>query len=81
MFCPAVTSSWPAWPVEMPSSWMPLVRARFEQLRGNGIVELNGGAYRATHIALYSSYRLPAPPIPALTNEWGRSTDINRESH
>ena len=22
MFCPAVTSSWPAWPVEMPSSWM-----------------------------------------------------------
>ena len=26
--------------------------------------------YRATSIALYSSYRLPAPPIRALTNEW-----------
>jgi hypothetical protein len=37
----------------------PRVRARFEQLRGDDIVELKRGAYRATYIALYSSYRLP----------------------
>jgi hypothetical protein len=45
----------------------PRVRARFEQLRADHIVELELGGYRATSIALYSSYRLPAPPIRALT--------------
>jgi hypothetical protein len=48
----------------------PRVRARLEQLRADDIVELKRGRYRATYIALYSSYRLPPPPIPALTNEW-----------
>jgi hypothetical protein len=48
----------------------PRVRARFEQLRADHIVELELGTYRATSIALYSSYRLPATPIRALTNEW-----------
>jgi hypothetical protein len=33
------------------------VRARFEQLRAEKIVELKRGAYRASAIALYSSYR------------------------
>jgi hypothetical protein len=46
------------------------VRARFEQLRAAHIVELQRGAYRVTYIALYSSYRLPAPPVLALTGEW-----------
>jgi hypothetical protein len=34
-----------------------VVRARFEQLRAEGIVELEHRAYRASAIALYSSYR------------------------
>lgn len=46
------------------------VRARFEQLRAKRIVELEFGPYRATYVALYSSYRLLAPPIRARTNEW-----------
>ena len=46
------------------------LRAQLNQLHAAGIVERNRGAYRASHVALYSSYRLPAPPIPALTNEW-----------
>lgn len=45
------------------------LRARLDRLRVAGIVEQNRGAYRASHLALYSSYRLPAPPIQALTNE------------
>jgi hypothetical protein len=45
------------------------LRARFDQLGAAGIVERNRGVYQASHIALYSSYRLPAPPIPALTGE------------
>jgi hypothetical protein len=53
-------------PVSDPSAKL---RARLDQLRAAGIVERNRGAYRASHLALYSSYRLPAPPIRALTNE------------
>jgi hypothetical protein len=45
------------------------MRARLEQLRAEEILELTQGAYRASSIALYSSYRLPAPPIRALTGE------------
>ena len=56
------------------------LRAQLNQLHAAGIVERNRGAYRASHVALYSSYRLPAPPIPALTNEWDDPTDIDRES-
>jgi hypothetical protein len=38
------------------------IRARLDQLRGEEIVELKRGAYRATPIALYrtTSFRLPA---------------------
>lgn len=59
------------------------LRTRFDQLRVAGIVERTRGVYRASHIALYSTYRLLAPPIRALTNEWDDplSTDIKRESH
>jgi hypothetical protein len=45
------------------------LRARFDQLGVAGIVERNRGVYQASHIALYSSYRLP-PPLPGLTGEW-----------
>ena len=45
------------------------LRARFDQLRAAGIVERTRGAYRASHIALYSCYQLPAPPIRALTGD------------
>jgi hypothetical protein len=48
----------------------PAMRRRLDELRTNHIVELNRGVYRASHIALYSSYRLTAPPIRALTSEW-----------
>lgn len=42
----------------VPAGEMPAaVRARFEQLRAEKIVELKRGAYRASAIALYSSYR------------------------
>jgi hypothetical protein len=56
-----------------------------------GIVEQNRSVYQASHIALYSSYRLPAPPIPALTCELtaekppakhpGRITAIDPDFH
>src|ERR1039458_5034361 len=46
-----------------------VVRARFEQLRAEEMVELEHRAYRASTIALYSSYRsAQASPRP-LTNE------------
>jgi hypothetical protein len=48
--------------------------ARFDQLCAAGIVERNRGVYQASHIALYSSYRLPPPPIPALTGEFDELT-------
>jgi hypothetical protein len=67
------------------------LRARFDQLRVAGIVEQNRSVYQASHIALYSSYRLPAPPIPALTCELtaekppakhpGRITAIDPDFH
>jgi hypothetical protein len=42
----------------VPASEMPaVVRARFEQLRAKEIVELEHRAYRASAIALHSSYR------------------------
>jgi len=43
--------------------------ARLDQLRGEGILGLDHGAYRAGDIALYSGYQLLSPPpIPALRN-------------
>jgi len=41
------------------------IRAPLEQLRGEGILELEHGAYRASETALYSSYHLPRPAAPA----------------
>ena len=45
------------------------IRARLEQLRGAGILELEHGAYRASEIALYSSYQLPLPAAPPATDK------------
>jgi hypothetical protein len=53
-------------------------RARLEQLRGKDILELEHGAYRATEIALYSSYQLRLPAAPPATDKHpGRFTDID----
>jgi hypothetical protein len=41
------------------------IRTGLEQLRGEGILELELGAYRASEIALYSSYELPPPRRPS----------------
>jgi hypothetical protein len=38
------------------------IRASFEALRAGEILELKRGAYRASHIALYSSFAQPQPP-------------------
>ena len=55
---------------------------RLEQLPAEGILELEHGAYRASEIALYSSYQLPLPAARAGTDKRvGRSTDIELESH
>lgn len=45
------------------------VRSRFEALRADGTLDRRYCVYRASHIALYSSFALSAPPIGALTNE------------
>ena len=42
---------------------------RLEQLRAEGILELEHGAYRASEIALYSSYQLPLPAARAGTDK------------
>ena len=40
-----------------------------QQLRAEGMLELEHGAYRASEIGLYSSYQLPSPPpLSPLTN-------------
>lgn len=58
------------------------VRARLDQLRGEGILELEDGAYRASEIALYSSYQLPLPAAPPGTDKHpGRFTDIHPDFH
>ncbi|MGI8505264.1 MAG: hypothetical protein ACR2MK_00400, partial [Solirubrobacteraceae bacterium] len=41
------------------------IRARFEQLRGDEILELEHGAYRATEIVLYSHLRAVRGPLKA----------------
>jgi hypothetical protein len=44
------------------------IRARLEQMRGEDILEFDHGVYRASEVALYSSYQLPSQlpsPFPA----------------
>ena len=57
------------------------LRTRFDQLRAAGIVERNHGVYQASHIALYSTYRLPAPRDPRTAKQPGRITAIDPDSH
>jgi hypothetical protein len=67
---PIVTAiSWPAFAASgtaaaraSPSRHHARVRARLEQLRADHIVELKRGSYRATCIALYSSFTRAEPP-------------------
>jgi hypothetical protein len=49
--------------------WKLLERAVVVGL-GPRAIDLERSAYRASHIALHSSYQLPTPQIRALTNEW-----------
>ncbi len=44
-------------------------RQHYARLHANHVLDLQGGVYRASHVALYGNYQLPAPPIKALTNE------------
>ena len=64
----------------IPAARIPkFVRVQLDELRDIGAIALERGVYRVdgasverllvSDIALYSSYRLPAPPIPALTGE------------
>jgi hypothetical protein len=48
-------------------NFTPATRMRLDELRAAEILDLTNGAYRASHIALFSSYLLPAlpPPPPA----------------
>ena len=46
------------------------VRTQLDELRADDLIDLERGVYRASAIALYSSYRLPSPPSRRLTNEW-----------
>lgn len=58
----------------------PPVRSRFEALRSQGILERRYRVYRASHTALYSSFRIDDPADPSTDKRLGRSTDISRES-
>jgi hypothetical protein len=63
---------------------MPLsrkVRSQFEALRANGILDRRYRVYRASHIALYSRFRVDSTPDPSTDKRLGRSTDSPRESH
>ena len=67
--------------VPIPSRELPRpVRSRFETLRSDGILDRRYRAYRASHIALYSSFRVDDPADPSTDKRLGRSTDIKRES-
>jgi hypothetical protein len=55
-------------------------RSQFETLRANGILDRRYRVYRASHIALYSSFRIDDPADPSTDKRLGRSTDIKRES-
>ncbi len=57
------------------------VRARFEALRADGMLDRRCRVYRASHITLYSSFRVDSTADPGTDKRAGRSTDISRESH
>jgi hypothetical protein len=56
------------------------VRARFEALRADGMLDRRCRVYRASHSTLYSSFRVDSTADPGTDNRAGRSTDISRES-
>jgi hypothetical protein len=45
------------------------MRPSLEQLQAAGILDLTNRAYQASHIALFSSYLLPAAPVCARVDE------------
>jgi hypothetical protein len=61
----------------------PSARAKLDKLAREHILDEHSGVYRASHMALYCSYQLIAPPIRALItgNQPGRIADTNRDSH
>ena len=56
------------------------IRSRFEALRADGILDRRLGVYRASHIALYSSFRTADTADPSTDKRLGRCTDKKRES-
>jgi hypothetical protein len=56
------------------------VRSRFDALRADGILDRRCRVYRASHIALYSSFRVDDPADLGTDKRLGRSTDNPRES-
>ncbi|MFZ0092162.1 MAG: hypothetical protein WAL63_21865 [Solirubrobacteraceae bacterium] len=44
-------------------------RHEYARLLERRVLDLDRGIYRASHVALYGNYQLPAPPISSLTNE------------
>lgn len=50
------------------------VRSRFETLQADGILDRRYRVYRATHIALYSSFRVDDPADPSIDKQVIRST-------
>jgi hypothetical protein len=56
------------------------VRSRFEALQADGILDRRYRVYRASHIALYSTFRIDDPADPRTDKRLGRSTDKKRES-
>ncbi len=52
------------------------VRARFEALRADGILDRRYRVYRASHIALYSSFRVDSATAPRTDKRMSRSTAI-----
>ena len=53
------------------------VRSRLEALRADGILDRRYRGYRASHIALYSSFRDDSTPDPGTDKRMIRSTAIN----
>jgi hypothetical protein len=49
-----------------PRKLPPQLRSRFQALRADGILDRSYGAYRASHIALYSSFMRDEPPTGSL---------------
>lgn len=52
----------------------PNVRSQFETLRSDGIVDRSYRVYRASHVALYSSFRAASTPDLRTDKRMSRST-------